>query len=286
QLATYSFYDFPVYREGYFLLEYCQAWGHLVTEGTAEQSCPSWSLMWAPDLQACLRDDALCAPVALWTAMALEVGCLKQGSPRTGPPKRKRRRVAHGMNRTTAALLARTRLHGLKYVCSQSATMRRRAFWLLALCTSLGLLLSWSSNRFLYWLSFPTYTKVHVEWAKELPFPAVTICNNNPVRFSKLTKSDVYFAGHWLGLLLANRTARPLVLDLLQDDRQTWFRKLSDFRLFLPPRNFEGTNLEFMDRLGHQLEDMLLSCKYRGETCGPQNFSSVSFMRLISLVYN
>ncbi|XP_021565671.1 acid-sensing ion channel 2-like, partial [Carlito syrichta] len=30
-----------------------------------------------------------------------------------------------------------------------------------------------------------------------------------------------------------------------------------------------------MDRLGHQLEDMLLSCKYRGELCGPHNFSSV-----------
>ncbi|EMP25390.1 hypothetical protein UY3_17538 [Chelonia mydas] len=30
-----------------------------------------------------------------------------------------------------------------------------------------------------------------------------------------------------------------------------------------------------MDRLGHQLEDMLLSCKYRGELCGPQNFSAL-----------
>ncbi|KAL4617760.1 hypothetical protein GN956_G20397 [Arapaima gigas] len=250
---------------------------NVVFEGAAEQSCPSWSLMWAPDLQACLGDEALSAALVLWTAMALEVGCPKQASPRTGSLGKKRWRAAR---RTPAALLARTRLHGLKHVCSGGATVRRRAFWLLALCTSLGLLLSWSSNRFLYWLSFPTYTKVHVEWAKELPFPAVTICNNNLVRFSKLTKSDVYFAGHWLGLLLANRTARPLVLDLLQDDRQAWFRKLSDFRLFLPPRNFEGTNLEFVDRLGHQLEDMLLSCKYRGETCGPQNFSSVSWAQL------
>lgn len=154
--------------------------------------------------------------------------------------------------------------------------MGRRAFWLLALCTSLGLLLSWSSNRLLHWLSFPTYTRVHTEWAKELPFPAVTICNNNPIRLYKLTKSDLYFAGHWLGLLLANRTVRPMVLDLLQEDRQAWFRKLSDFKLFLPPRNFEGTNLEFMDRLSHQLDDMLLSCKYRGEPCGAHNFSSVS----------
>ncbi|MGH0120601.1 UNVERIFIED_CONTAM: hypothetical protein FKN15_053505 [Acipenser sinensis] len=123
-----------------------------------------------------------------------------------------------------------------------------------------------------------------MEWAKELTFPAITICNNNPIRFYKLSKSDLYFAGHWLGLLLANRTARPIVLELLQDDQQKWFQKLSDFRLFLPPRNFESTTLEFVDRLGHQLEDMLLSCKYRGEMCGPQNFSSVSYCQCLIIL--
>uniref|UniRef100_A0A8C9Y2Z8 Acid-sensing (proton-gated) ion channel 2 n=1 Tax=Sander lucioperca TaxID=283035 RepID=A0A8C9Y2Z8_SANLU len=177
--------------------------------------------------------------------------------------------------RITSTLLSRTRLHGLRQVCIPGGSVGRRAFWLLALCTSLGLLLSWSSNRLLHWLSFPTHTRVHTEWARELAFPTVTICNNNPIRLYKLTKSDLYFAGHWLGLLLANRTVRPMVLDLLQEDRRAWFRKLSDFRLFLPPRNFEGTNLEFMDRLSHQLDDMLLSCKYRGEPCGAHNFSSV-----------
>ncbi|EPY80276.1 hypothetical protein CB1_000848008 [Camelus ferus] len=67
--------------------------------------------------------------------------------------------------------------------------------------------------------------------------------------------------------------------ELLRGDepRRQWFRKLADFRLFLPPRHFEGISAAFMDRLGHQLEDMLLSCKYRGELCGPHNFSSKDF---------
>ncbi|TNM97022.1 hypothetical protein fugu_015178 [Takifugu bimaculatus] len=231
--------------------------------------------MWAPASEAWLGDEALPTAVgALWAAMALEGRCLRRGSPAMIRKSRKTCPTKPSLARVTSTLLSRTRLHGLRYVCLPGGSVGRRAFWLLALCTSLGLLLSWSSNRLLHWLSFPTYTRVHTEWAKELAFPAVTICNNNPIRLYKLTKSDLYFAGHWLGLLLANRTVRPIVLDLLQEDRQTWFKKLSDFKLFLPPRNFEGTNLEFMDRLSHQLDDMLLSCKYRGEPCGAHNFSS------------
>lgn len=233
--------------------------------------------MWAPAPKAWLGNEAFPAAVgALWAAMALEGRCLRRGSPAMIRRGRQRRAAKQTLARVTSTLLSRTRLHGLRHVCVPGGSVGRRAFWLLALCTSLGLLLSWSSNRLLHWLSFPTYTRVHTEWAKELPFPAVTICNNNPIRLYKLTKSDLYFAGHWLGLLLANRTVTPLVFDLLQEDRQAWFRKLSDFRLFLPPRNFEGTSLEFMDRLSHQLDDMLLSCKYRGEPCGAHNFSSVS----------
>ncbi|CAM4686379.1 unnamed protein product, partial [Lepidochelys olivacea] len=154
----------------------------------------------------------------------------------------------------------------------------RRALWVLAFCTSLGLLLSWSSSRLLHWLAFPSHTQVRTEWSRQLPFPAVTLCNNNPLRFPRLSKGDLYYAGHWLGLLLPNRTARPLLTELLRGDeaRLQWFAKLADFRLFLPPRHYEGISADFMDRLGHQLEDMLLSCKYRGELCGPQNFSAVS----------
>ncbi|XP_036983966.1 acid-sensing ion channel 2 isoform X2 [Artibeus jamaicensis] len=186
-----------------------------------------------------------------------------------------------GVARRGRPSLSRAKLHGLRHMCAGRAaaggSFQRRALWVLAFCTSLGLLLSWSSNRLLYWLSFPSHTRVHREWSRQLPFPAVTVCNNNPLRFPRLSKGDLYYAGHWLGLLLPNRTARPLVSELLRGDepRRQWFRKLADFRLFLPPRHFEGISAAFMDRLGHQLEDMLLSCKYRGELCGPHNFSSV-----------
>ncbi|KAL0197343.1 hypothetical protein M9458_005883, partial [Cirrhinus mrigala] len=201
--------------------------------------------MRAPAVEAWLGDEAV--PPAALAALPLSAPCLAHAGPTQGPPTTRRSVPPH---------------HGPPIADSPAriAACLRRAFWMLAFCTCLGLLLSWSSNRLLHWLAFPTHTRVHTEWARELAFPTVTICNNNPIRLYHLTKSDLYFAGHWLGLLLANRTARPLVLDLLQDDRRAWFSKLSDFRLFLPPRRFEGTSLEFMDRLGHQLEDMLLAC--------------------------
>ncbi|NWZ86908.1 ASIC2 protein, partial [Poecile atricapillus] len=172
-------------------------------------------------------------------------------------------------------------LHGLRLMCSARAAPARRALWVLAFCTALGLLLAWSSDRLLHWLAFPSHTRVRTEWSRQLPFPAVTLCNNNPLRFPRLSKGDLYYAGHWLGLLLPNRTARPLLTELLRADeaRLRWFAKLADFRLFLPPRHYEGISADFMDRLGHQLEDMLLSCKYRGELCGPHNFSAVSAHR-------
>lgn len=226
--------------------------------------------MIAPGTAPWLGNEAVpCAALAtLWTFMAREF-------PR---PRRSSSSVPSQVpNRRRLPLALRTRLHGLRHACSPASSPVRRALWTLALCTALGLLLSWSSNRVLHWLALPTATRVHTQWARQLDFPTITICNNNPVRLPQLTKSDLYFAGHWLGLLHANGTARSLVLELLLGERLAWFRKLSDFRLFLPPRRFPGTSLEFLDRLGHQLDDMLLACKYRGEPCGAHNFSTVSF---------
>ncbi|XP_060758030.1 acid-sensing ion channel 2 [Neoarius graeffei] len=224
--------------------------------------------MIAPGTAPWLGNEAVpfAALATLWTFMAREFPRPRWSSSSVPSKVPKRRRLP---------LALRTRLHGLRHACSPASSPIRRALWTLVLCTALGLLLSWSSNRVLHWLALPTATRVQMQWARQLDFPTITICNNNPVRLPHLTKSDLYFAGHWLGLLHANGTARSLVLELLHDERLAWFRKLSDFRLFLPPRRFPGTSLEFLDRLGHQLDDMLLACKYRGEPCGAHNFSTV-----------
>ncbi|XP_067869390.1 acid-sensing ion channel 2 isoform X2 [Heterodontus francisci] len=231
--------------------------------------------MWGSGFQFCLEEVAAVGATH-WGVMALDAAQEPRG-PRANPEKvaAQGKGRPHSMKEITLTFVKQAKIHGIKYICSQHYSLHHRVVWFLAFCTSLGFLISWSSNRFLYLLSFPSHTRFHMEWTKELNFPALTICNNNPIRFYQLTKSDLYYAGQWLGLLNENRTARPLVTELIKEDRQQWFQKLSDFRLFLPPRSFEGISLDFMDRLGHQLDDMLLSCKYRGDVCGPQNFTSV-----------
>ncbi|XP_072927784.1 acid-sensing ion channel 2 [Hemitrygon akajei] len=231
--------------------------------------------MWASRFQFCFEDVAAVG-VTPWGVMAPE-GPQEPRGTHTNPEKvtAERKGRPRSIKEITQTFVKQAKIHGIKYICSQHYSLHRRVVWFLAFCTSLGFLISWSSNRFLYLLSFPSHTRFHMDWTKELNFPALTICNNNPIRFYQLTKSDLYYAGQWLGLLTENRTARPLVIELIKEDRRQWFQKLSDFRLFLPPRSFEGISLNFMDRLGHQLDDMLLSCRYRGDMCGPQNFTSV-----------
>lgn len=56
------------------------------------------------------------------------------------------------------------------------------------------------------------------------------------------------------------------VMEVLQDK--------ANFRNFKPkPFNMK----EFYDRAGHDIREMLLNCKFRGDECGPDDFVPVSF---------
>uniref|UniRef100_A0A8C4S7R1 Uncharacterized protein n=1 Tax=Erpetoichthys calabaricus TaxID=27687 RepID=A0A8C4S7R1_ERPCA len=146
----------------------------------------------------------------------------------------------------TVNFLQSTKLHGIRYMYLRQKSCKGRTFWILAFLASVCLLCTWSSNRIHYLMSFPFHTRIHMMWANVINFPAVTFCNNNMVRFHKLTKSDLYFAGHWL----------------------------ANFSRFLPPKVPENM-MNFYYRLGHQIEDMLVECKFQGDPCGPADFTPV-----------
>lgn len=182
--------------------------------------------------------------------------------------------------------LKHTTFHGLRHVFLSGSYPRRLA-WLLAFLTALALLFTWSSNRVRYLLSSPVHTKAHMVYAKRLVFPAVTICNQNVILPRRMKKPDIFTAGRWLGLLGKNWQVAPGAKEALASDKDgrdmasepPWspLSRILDFNHFLPPpRESQDSMRQLFDRLGHQIEEMLLYCRFQGELCGPRNFSTVS----------
>ncbi|XP_043910880.1 acid-sensing ion channel 2-like [Protopterus annectens] len=162
-------------------------------------------------------------------------------------------------------------LHGIRYIFVYGPMNMRRFMWTLTFLGSLGLLVVESAERVAFYFSYPHVTKVDEVVANSLLFPAVTICNFNKFRFSKVGTNDLYHAGELLTLLDVNQEIRdphladPSVLAILQQKAN-----FKNFRAV--PFNIR----EFFDRVGHDLKDMMLYCKYKGQECTHKDFQSVS----------
>ncbi|KAI1229762.1 Acid-sensing ion channel 1, partial [Lamprotornis superbus] len=175
--------------------------------------------------------------------------------------------VDSGQPVSIQAFASSSTLHGLSHIFSYERLSLKRVVWALCFLGSLALLALVCTNRIQYYFLYPHVTKLDEVAATRLTFPAVTFCNLNEFRFSRVTKNDLYHAGELLALL-NNRyeipdiqTADEKQLEILQDK--------ANFRNFKPkPFNM----LEFYDRAGHDIREMLLSCFFRGEQCTPEDF--------------
>ncbi|TKS79727.1 Acid-sensing ion channel 1C [Collichthys lucidus] len=168
-------------------------------------------------------------------------------------------------------------LHGMSHIFAYGHMTFRRFLWTLSFLGSLGLLMLVCMDRVSYYLEYPHVTKLDEVAATNLTFPAVTFCNLNEFRFSRITRNDLYHVGELLALLnnnyqIANpHLAEPEVLAALKDK--------ANFQNF-KPKLFNMT--DFYNRTGHDINDMLLQCTFRGEDCYPVNFTTTGFSRLHS----
>uniref|UniRef100_A0A8C4H3P2 Acid-sensing (proton-gated) ion channel 2 n=1 Tax=Dicentrarchus labrax TaxID=13489 RepID=A0A8C4H3P2_DICLA len=166
-------------------------------------------------------------------------------------------------------------LHGLRFIFPYGQPSVRRLLWAAALLACLGLLALESAERLAYFLSYPHVTSVDAVVSSSLVFPAVTICNLNAYRFSRLTRNDLYHAGELLALLDVHLTipqpqlAEPDVLAFLQEK--------ANFTAYRPKA---FSMKEFMERVGHDLKEMMLYCRYQGQECSHSDFKAVSLLLL------
>ena len=183
-----------------------------------------------------------------------------------------------------SAFAQRSTLHGLRHVFPYGGggssrmgrggrfSTPRRLLWSAALLAGLFLLALESAERLAYFLSYPHVTSVDATVSGSLTFPAVTVCNLNAYRFSRLTRNDLYHAGELLELLDVHlqipepHLAEPHVLAFLVER--------ANFSAAYRPKPFSMR--EFTERVGHDLQEMMLYCRFQGQECSPRDFSTVS----------
>lgn len=153
-------------------------------------------------------------------------------------------------------------LHGLSHIFVEGSLGARQALWALAFVLSLSVFLYQVADRIAYYLEYHHVTLLSEEDSPEMTFPAVTFCNINRVRLSQLSHEDLLYLAPLVdyepGMELGFTPAQP---GPWEEDE---------------PLNLYG----FFNRTCHQLEDMLLSCSYRGQRCGPGDFAPVSSPRV------
>ncbi|XP_036102834.1 acid-sensing ion channel 3 isoform X1 [Molossus molossus] len=158
-------------------------------------------------------------------------------------------------------------LHGLGHVFGPGSLTPRRGLWAVAMLLSMAAFLYQVAERVRYYGEFHHETALDERESPQLTFPAITLCNINPLRRSRLTPNDL----HWAG---------PSLLGLEPSEHAAFLRALGQPPTppgFMPSPTFDMARL--YARAGHTLEDMLLDCRYRGQPCGPENFT-VIFTRM------
>ncbi|XP_013418967.1 acid-sensing ion channel 4 [Lingula anatina] len=152
-----------------------------------------------------------------------------------------------------------TTAHGLPHVV-RSHSSYRKVFWLLSAIMCLVGLIFQLEKIAVQFLTNPYAVSTYMEYAVELQYPAVTLCNLNPVRTSVLRQEAK--TGGRLGNLLAQLYGKC--------ENATEPKEILANELMWSWLQFDDSAKA---RLGHRIEDMLLGCTLHGQTCAPENFT-------------
>ncbi|XP_067658355.1 acid-sensing ion channel 4-B-like [Haliotis asinina] len=146
-----------------------------------------------------------------------------------------------------------TSLQGLRYIWMRETIPVRRLLWLLLTVTCVAVMSYQIVERVIYFYNHPVTVNVKVKYNKTLFFPTITICNQNTFRASKAAELGYY----------------EFLTDMF-----TGGRRMSV--LDLESRNATNITLRHLyASTAHTMEDMIVSCQWRGEPCGIFNFTEI-----------
>uniref|UniRef100_W5MSK2 Uncharacterized protein n=1 Tax=Lepisosteus oculatus TaxID=7918 RepID=W5MSK2_LEPOC len=147
-------------------------------------------------------------------------------------------------------------LHGISHIFLPGRITIRQLLWASAFLMSLSIFLYQVVDRVILYMNYPHVTTLDEMDSPLMIFPAITLCNYNSFRKSKIRFNDLFWMAGLLGVQEADALGLP-------NNSKT-----------SPSKTFNM--LEFVQRASHSMEEMLLDCKYRGKDCGPENFTVVS----------
>ncbi|NP_999956.1 acid-sensing ion channel 1B [Danio rerio] len=148
-------------------------------------------------------------------------------------------------------------LHGANHVFVEDKKFSiRQGLWALVFLLAISMFLLQVVDRVIYYLQYDYVTLLDERNAKNMTFPAITLCNYNTFRRSQLSYSDLLFMGPLLGYEDNMAPGIPLAPE---PDRQG-----SRFSL-----------AEFFNRTRHRMDDMLLECNFAGKECGAEHWREI-----------
>lgn len=147
-----------------------------------------------------------------------------------------------------------TTLHGIRNVFL-GGSKRRRFIWFIFVVMSI-LAFIWSFlNLLTSYVTKEVVTRISVKSEDVAKFPAVTLCNFNPVRMSYVRHLNLSDHG-----IVAKYVLAANAFNITHED----YSKIS-----------KSNMSEFLRASGHKIEDMLLNCKLQEKRCYASDFEQV-----------
>ncbi|KAL4608987.1 acid-sensing ion channel 4 isoform X1 [Arapaima gigas] len=171
---------------------------------------------------------------------------------------------------TLAKFAEHTSLHGLSYVVGPRSCSVRRCLWTVAFFSSLFILIYHYVSLIEYYFQYPHITKVEEVAVNDMDFPAITFCNMNRARITKLSHCDMAHVGELWSL------SEDTELDLAEMVHEDHLKQLTNLHANKSSKedcHFDWA--ELYDRAGHNLQDMVKFCRFGKETCNNSDFQTV-----------